>query len=94
MRIVAQRFDIETEGEAFLGTSEVNKGGAKDAIEHGVGVVERGSVAGKAMEELLVLVERGEDRTLAPQDIDVADEAMGGVAQFVEGHVQVEPEIF
>jgi hypothetical protein len=62
----AEGFDVEADGEALLRAGEVNKSGAEDAVEGGFGVIESGSAAGEAAEELLLLVERGKEVAVAP----------------------------
>ena len=74
----ADGFDVEGEGEALLGAGEVEEGGADDGFEHGVGVVEGADATGEAVEEELVLVEGGEDGAVAPEEVDVAGEAVRG----------------
>ena len=39
------------------------------------GMVERSGAPGEAMQQLLLLVKRGEDGALAPEEVDVAGEA-------------------
>lgn len=90
LRVGAEGFDVEGDGEAFLGTGEVDHGGADDAVEHGVGVVEGGGAAGETVEELLVLVEGGEEGAVAEEEVDVASEAGGGL---VGGEVEIEIEV-
>lgn len=90
LRVGAQGFDVEGDGEAFLRAGEVEQGRADDAVEHGVGVVERGGAAAEAVEELLVLVKGSEERALAEEEIDVAGEAGGGL---VWREVEIEVEV-
>ena len=45
----AEGFDVERDAEAFLGWGEVEEGGADDALELGVVVVERGGAANEAV---------------------------------------------
>ncbi len=77
-------FDVEADGEALLGAGEVDQGGTDDAVEGGVGVVEGFGAAGEAAEELLGVVEGGEEGAVAPKDVDVAGEAGGIFAGFGE----------
>ena len=73
--IVAESLDIEAQGEALLRASEIDECGTQHAVEHRVGMVERDSATGESVEQLLLLVERGEEGALPPQDVDVAGEA-------------------
>jgi len=93
-RIVAEGLDIETQRKAFLRAGKIDQRWPKHAVEHGEGLVQRSSVPSKAMQKLLVLVERSEDRALAPQDVDIADEAEGGIAGRVLKDIEVEPKMF
>ena len=88
--VVAEGFDVEADGEAFLGAGEIDESGADDAVDHGVGVIERGGEAGEAVEDLLLPVEGGEDGALAPEEVDVTGEAIGG---FFGEEVEVEAEV-
>ena len=74
----ADGLDVEADGEALLRGGYVEEGGADDAVENGVGVVERFGAADEAVEELLVLMEGDEVRALAEEEVNVAGEAGGG----------------
>ena len=93
MGVGAEGFDVEADGEALLGAGEVDEGGADDAVEGGVGVVEGFGAAGEAAEELLGVVEGGEEGAVAPEDVDVAGEA-GGILVGFGGEIEVEVEMF
>ncbi len=54
-------FDVEAYGETLLGAGEVDDGGAEDAVEHCVGVVQWSGVASEPVQHLLLDVERHED---------------------------------
>ena len=88
--VVAEGFDVEADGKAFLGAGEIDESGADDTVDHGVGVVERGGEAGEAIEDLLVPVDGGEDGALTPEEVDVTGEAIGG---FFGDEVEVEAEV-
>jgi hypothetical protein len=75
----AEGGDVEGDGEAFEGTVEIEDGGAEDALESGFGMLEALGAAGDAVEAILLLVGGGEDGTLAPEEVDVAGEAVEGV---------------
>lgn len=91
--VVAEGLDVEAEGEALLRAGEIDQRGAEDAVEHGEWMVERSDVAREPVQELFVLVERGEDGAFAPEDVDVADEAVAGVVGSVFEDVEVEAEV-
>ena len=88
--VVAEGFDVEADGEAFLRAGEIDEGRADDAVDHGVGVIERGGEASEAIEDLFVPVDGGEDGALAPEEVDVTGEAVGG---FFGDEVEVEAEV-
>ena len=73
--IEADGFDVQSQREPLLGTDEIEKGGAEDTLDQGEGMVERGDAAVEAMEDMLVLVDGGEDGSIAPEEIDVARKA-------------------
>ncbi len=81
---------VQGSGEAFLRACEVEERGAQDGFEGGVGVVERGGEAGEPLQALLLLVERDEDRALAPKEVDVAGEAVGSL---LGSQIEVELEV-
>lgn len=76
---MTQRFDVQADGEALVRNGDVDKCGAQDAVEDGIGVIERSGLTREPVEKLLVLVERGKRRALAPENVDVAAEAGRGV---------------
>lgn len=78
-RIVAEGLEVEGDDEAFLRAGEVDERWAEGALEQGVGMIERSCEARDAVEELLVLVEGDEDGAFAPEDVDIAGDAGGGV---------------
>ena len=49
VRIGADGFDVEGDGEALLRAGKVEEGGTEDAVEHGVGVVEGDGAADEAV---------------------------------------------
>jgi hypothetical protein len=90
--IVAEGLDVEGDCEALLRAGEVEKGGADDAVEHGVRVIERGGAANEAVEKLLVMMHGDKARAIAEEDVDVAVESGG--EKFVGGiDVEVEMEL-
>src|SRR6185312_4581775 len=91
--IVPEGFDVKAESEALLRAGEIDQRGPKDAIEHGKGMVERSDVPREPVQELFVLMERGEDGAFAPEHIDVAGEAVAGVVGGVFEDVEVEAEM-
>jgi hypothetical protein len=64
--------DVEREGEAFERAAKVEQRGTKDAGEAGFRMLEALGAARYAVEPILLLMGGGEDRTLAPEEIDVA----------------------
>src|SRR5712692_6935818 len=72
--IVAESLDVEAQGEALLRAGEIDECGTQHAVEHRVGMVEWASATGESVKQLLLLVERGEEGALPPQDVDVAGE--------------------
>lgn len=85
------RFDVEGQGETFRGTVQVEERGSNDAIDEGEGVIEGRDAAGETVDEVLVLVEGGEDRAIAPEQVDIAGEAGGDIGG---DKVQMEAESF
>ena len=73
--IVTECLYVKANGESLLWASEINQSWTDDAVKHGIRVIQRGRVAREPMHHLLHLVVGGEERSLAPEDIDVADEA-------------------
>ena len=84
--IVTNGLHVQADGETLLRTGEIDECRTDDAVEHGIGLIERRGVAGQTMHPLLHLVVGGEERSLAPEDVDVAAEACRGV---VGGGVKV-----
>ena len=80
--VVSQSLDIEAYREAFLRAGQVDHCRTDDAVEHGEGMMERLGVASEAAQELLLKVKRGEERTFAAEEIDVAAEARRGFIGF------------
>jgi len=76
--VCAKSLDVETEGEAFLRAGEINERGTQDAIDSGVGMIERFNEADEALESLLLLVERDEDGAVTSDEIDVTHKAVRG----------------
>ena len=68
-------------GPAGLGPAAMRstRAGSQDALDRGVGLIERVEQAGEADETLLAGVERDEQGPLAPDQIDVGGEAVGGL---------------
>jgi hypothetical protein len=79
LRFGAEGGDVEGDGEAFEGAVEVEDGGTEDALEGGFGMLEALSSAGDAVEAILLLMGGGEDGALAPEEVDIAGEAVEGV---------------
>ncbi len=91
LQVVAERLDVQADGEALMRSGDVNHRWPQDAVEHRIRVVERSCLAREPMEKLLVLVERGEGRSLAPQNVDVAGETCRSVLRNL---VKLEAETF
>jgi hypothetical protein len=89
--IVANGFYIETGCETLLWASEIDECRADDAVEHGIGLIQRRRVACQTVHDLLHLVVGGEERSFTPEDVDVATEACRGI---VGSYVKVCAKIF
>jgi hypothetical protein len=76
-RVGTESLDVDGEGKALLRASKVEEGRTQDAFEGRVRMVELVGQPGKPGETLFLLVKRYEDRTVAPEEIDVTAEAMG-----------------
>ncbi len=93
VRVGTERLEVKADGEALLRTGEVHEGRADDAVEHDVGVVQRCCAAGEAVQHLLGLVERGEDGALAPEQIDVAGEAIGRGSGILGINIKIDAQV-
>jgi hypothetical protein len=91
----AEGFDVEGDGEALLWAGEIEEGGADDAVEHGVGMVEGRCSADEAVQKLLLMVYRDEAGAVAQEEVDVAGESVGelsceGLVSEIEVEVEAE----
>jgi len=86
---MAEGFDVEAKGEAFLRSVQVDHGWPDDAVEHGEGMMERFGVAGEAAQQLLLKMKGSEEGAVSGQEIDVAGESCGGFIGF-DADVDVE----
>lgn len=57
LRVVTERFDVEADSETFLRAGEIDECGTDDAVDHGVGMIERCGESRETVKELLLLVE-------------------------------------
>src|SRR5579871_1223594 len=76
---MTQRLNVQADCEAFVRSSNVDERGAQHTVEHRVRMVKRRSLTREPVQQLFMLVERGEGRALTPQNIDIAGEPLRGV---------------
>ena len=69
---MADGFDVQAHREALLRPRKIDHRGSKDAVEHRIGMFQRSSEPGETVQHLLLQMKRGEERALAPQNVDVA----------------------
>ncbi len=72
-------FEIERDAEAFLRGGEIEEGGADDALGGCAWQIKRSEAPLQTAEEMLLLVERGEEGAVATEEIEVGDEGGGGL---------------
>lgn len=77
--IGAHGLDVEGEGEALLRGGEIEQGGANDALGGGKGEIERGKAAFEALQQMLVLMEGGEEGAVAAEQVQIGEGRVGGL---------------
>ena len=90
LRIVAESLYVKADGEALLWARKIDQRRAYYAVEHGKGMVQRRRVSRKTVHHLLHLMIGGEERSLAPNNVDIAAEASRGI---VGSYVEILAEV-
>ena len=90
LRIVAESLYIKADGEALLRAGKINQRWTDYAVEHGKGMIQRRRVSHETVHHLLHLMVGGKERSLAPNNVDIAAETGGGV---VGSYVEILAEV-
>ena len=87
---MAESLYIKADGEALLRAGKINQRWTDYAVEHGEGMVQRRRVSRETVHHLLHLVVGGKERSLAPNNVNIAAETGGGV---VGSYVEILAEV-
>ncbi len=85
----ADGLQVEGEREAFLGRGEIEKGGANDALGCREGLVEGSKTTLKPAKKMALLMEGGEEGSIATKEIDVGDDG-GSALLGLKGEVETQ----
>jgi hypothetical protein len=89
MRIMPQRLHVQADRKALLRPRQVNQRRPQHTIEHRIRMIQRLRQPAQTMQQLLMLVQRSKDRTLPPNNIDIALETS---RRLLRNQLKVEPQ--